>query len=91
MQGVLTRFLKFLEFAARTKLRSDREFEEFEGKTRLKSPRRKQFHKGGASYLARSIEDSNEMVEILRGRTISWNVRSNGPMEKLRLSVCQHS
>jgi hypothetical protein len=40
-QGVPEGFLKFLEFASRTKLKRDRYFEEFKEKMRLNSPRKK--------------------------------------------------
>jgi hypothetical protein len=92
-QGVRAESLGILEFAARTKLRRDRDFEEFEGKTRVKSPHRNQAQKEDTSYLARSIKNLNGRLKFSEGELpiFSWTVGSSGSTKKLRLSVFQHS
>jgi hypothetical protein len=48
MQGVREEFHRILEFAARTKLRRDRDFEELEGKMRAEVTSHKSSSEGGA-------------------------------------------
>jgi hypothetical protein len=66
-QGVREESLGILEFAARTKLRRDRDFEEFEGKMRVEVTSQKSSSEGDAELFGQEYENLNGWLKFSEG------------------------